>query len=247
MYGIVKGDARYQKLAEMLPSKLSSDLSDFIHIDQLVLPLAGIDEYYNIKQSNLNLLDILRENDIKTIIVGNANNRLKELCSDRKIHLIELLKNQTYVKENAFLTAMGIISYISSGNRSISDYRFIILGYGNIGFYLAKLLKAYQAEVQVFSCNDLERKYIDLEGIQLADFKNFDIVINTIPANLDWDYQKFVGKRIIDVASAPYGFDVTKINELGIRYEIVSAIPAKFASESAAKIIKKIIENEVIF
>ena len=64
MLGIIKGDIRYEALAKMLPSVLSGELYDFIGIDTLLLPFGGIDEYYNIKQSKLNLLDILKENDI---------------------------------------------------------------------------------------------------------------------------------------------------------------------------------------
>lgn len=243
MYGIIKGDARYEELASMLPSIISSDLCDFLNIEGLILPLAGIDDYYNIKQSNINLLDIIRENDIKTIVVGNANSRLKELCFQKNIQLIELLKDSDYVKENAFLTAMGIISFLSSNHLSISDMKILILGYGNIGYYLAKLLKAYQSSFQIFGSNEIEKKYIALEGYPLADFKDFDIAINTIPANLDWDYSKFIHKRIIEVASRPYGFDIKKLEDLQIQYEIVSAIPAKYASFSAAKIIKEVIEK----
>ena len=51
------------------------------------------------------------------------------------------------------------------------------------------------------------------------------------------------GKRIIDVASSPYGFDIEKINDMGLRYEIVAAIPSKFAHISAANILKKNIEK----
>ncbi|MDE6661053.1 MAG: hypothetical protein K2J93_04475 [Anaeroplasmataceae bacterium] len=70
-------------------------------------------------------------------------------------------------------------------------------------------------------------------------------IINTVPYNLDWDYSKLTDKRIIDVASAPYGFDINKINDYKIQYEIVGAIPSKFAYISAANIIKKYIENYV--
>ena len=113
MLGIIKGDIRYEALAKMLPSVLSGDLYDFIGIDTLLLPFGGIDEYYNIKQSKLNLLDILKENDIKTIFVGNANSRLKEVCSHKNIRLIELLQELDFIIPNAKLTSMGIIDYLS--------------------------------------------------------------------------------------------------------------------------------------
>ena len=82
-----------------------------------------------------------------------------------------------------------------------------------------------------------------LEGYKLADFNSFDVVINTIPKEQDWDYEKFRGKRIIEVSSFPYGFDIEKLTDLGIRYEIISAIPSKYAPVSAANIMKKSIEK----
>jgi hypothetical protein len=50
-------------------------------------------------------------------------------------------------------------------------------------------------------------------------------------------------KRIVDVASYPYGFDIEKINNMNVRYEIISAIPAKFCPNLAAHILKKYIEK----
>lgn len=243
MLGIIKGDIRYDALAKMTDAIISSELYDFIDIDVLLLPFNGIDEYYNIKQSSINLLDILANNAIKSIIVGNANNKLKELCKTKNIVLWELLKDDEFIMDNAKLTAMGIVDYLSRSDLAIKDIKIILLGYGNISHFLAYLLKAYEVDFSIYPSDDLEKKFVKLQGFKVADFKDFDIVINTIPKNLDWDYSLFLNKRIIDVASSPYGFDIDEINNLGIRYEIFSSIPSKFAPTSAAKIILKNIEK----
>lgn len=243
MLGIIKGDIRYEALSKMLHAKISTELCDFLDVDVLLLPFGGIDSYYNIKQSKLNLLDILKENAVKVIIVGNANNKLKELCKERQIKLVELLKDPDFVIPNAKLTSMGIIHYLNAADAAVSDQKIIILGYGNIGYTLAELLKENDCCFSVFPSNEAEEKFIRLKGYPLADFKEFDIIINTIPKVLDWDYSIFKGKRIIDVASSPYGFDIEKINDMGLRYEIVAAIPSKFAHISAANILKKNIEK----
>lgn len=245
MLGIIKGDVRYEALAKLMPAILSSELYDFLDIDVLLLPFGGIDESYNIKQSKLNLLNILQENDIKTILVGNANTKLKKLCEERKIHLIELLKDYRFVIPNAKLTSMGIIEYLNKKDLAVCDQKIVIIGFGNIGFTLAELLKANDCTFSILPMNEIEEKYMYLLGYNQKDIKEHDIIINTVPFNLDWDYSKLKGKRIIDVASAPYGFDINKINEYDIHYEIVSAIPSKFAYISAANIIKKYIEKYV--
>lgn len=245
MLGIIKGDIRYEALAKMLPSVLSGELYDFIGIDTLLLPFGGIDEYYNIKQSKLNLLDILKENDIKTIFVGNANSRLKEVCSHKNIRLIELLQELDFIIPNAKLTSMGIIDYLSRGDVAVSDLKISIIGYGNIGYTLAELLDSYGTKFTILPMNKEEEKFIKLKGYKLNEIDESDILINTVPKNLDWEYSRLIDKRIIDVASAPYGFDIEKIEQLKIKYEIVGAIPSKFAPTSAAKILKKYIEKNV--
>lgn len=245
MLGIIEGDIRYKALANLMPSVLSSQLHDFLDIDVLLLPFGGIDEEYTIKQTKLNLLDILKENDIKTILVGNANNKLKEICAERKIRLIELLKDLRFIIPNAKLTSMGLIDYLSTGDHAVSDQKICIVGFGNIGFTLAELLKSYGCSFSIYPMNEMEEKYVRLMEYPITDLKSYDILINTVPKNLDWNYEELKLKRIIDVASPPYGFDVFKVNEYGIRYEIVGAIPSKFAYYSAANIIKKYIEKYV--
>lgn len=243
MLGIVKGDIRYDALATMVDAKLSSKLVDFYGIDVLLLPFGGIDAYYNIKNSKLNILDILKFNCVKTIIVGNANNKLKDLCEVKNITLVELLKLPQFVIENAKLTSMGIIDFLQRKNLAIHDLKILIMGYGNIGYTFAELLDAYGCNFSIYPNTKEEEKYILLRGFSVTDWQDFDIVVNTIPANIEMDYEVFKNKRILDVASAPYGFDIDKIEEYGISYEIYSAIPSKFAYISAANIIKKYIEK----
>ena len=103
MLGIIKGDNRYEYLSFMVDSVLSNELVDFYNIDELLLPFSGIDEYYNIKGSNINILDILRVNDIKAIYVGHASDKLVDLCKHKNILLFEILKDEDFIIENAHL------------------------------------------------------------------------------------------------------------------------------------------------
>lgn len=246
MIGIIKGDVRYTYLSQMLGDAVSSDsLKDFYNIDRLVLPLGGIRADYTIKQTELNLKDILNVNRINAIYTGNANKELTELCRERHIRLYEMLKDHAFVMENAELTAKGLIYYLHGGSRELSEYHILVLGYGNIGYYLCKLFKALGTEFGVYTENKLEEKYLRLEGYSKAEEINgqYDIIINTIPQNVKVNYPSLTGVRVVDVASPPYGFDIDEIMKYGISYEIVSAIPSKFAPASAARIIKKFLEN----
>ncbi len=242
LIGIIKGDVRYTYLSQLLENSiLSNELKDFYDIDRLVLPFKGINNEMLIYGTNINILDILQNNRINVIYTGNANVKLKKLCDKNGITLYEMLNDLHFTQENAFLTAKGILYLLHRDFKDISDENILILGYGNIAFYLAKLLKAFNTDFKIYPNNEIEKKYITLEGYKLLPdlTKLNNIIINTIPSNLDIDYKNLKNCRVIDVASAPYGFDAIKIEQDNINYEIWAAIPSKFAPVSAAEIIKK--------
>lgn len=226
-------------------SILSDCLHDFFNVDSLLLPLGGVGYDYIIKGTDLSLLDILAISKIKEIYTGEANENLKNLCIRENINLIELLKNDDFVMQNARLTAKACLYLIHENDTEISDYKILLMGYGNISFYLAKLLKELNCSFEIFTENDIERKFAMLEGYECINKikKSYNIIINTIPKNVNLDYNSIVDARIIDLASKPYGFDIEEIVKRNIRYDILSMAPSKFAAKSAANIIKKIIEN----
>lgn len=246
MLGVIKTDIRYEYLKDKMDCIVSKDLVDFIGIDSLLLPFAGIDSKYNIKGTSLNLIDILRVNGIESIYVGKANKELRELCLSKNIELFELLLDEEFVMENAHLTALGIVDYLCKSDKIINDFKVIICGFGYIGFSLAKILEAYGVDFSIYTTNPVEYKFVSMLGYKHNNFKDFSIIINTIPHNIDIDYSCLKNKRILDVASSPYGFDIEKINSINVRYEIYSSIPAKFCPNQAAEIIKKYIEKNRI-
>lgn len=246
MIGIIKGDARYTYLSQMIDGSILSDqLNDFYNIDCLILPFQGINSNLIIRGTDINILDIINNNCIKRIITGNANKELINICNEYKIDLFEMLKDNIFVGENAFLTAKGLLYLIHQKDTELSDMSLVVLGYGNISYHLCKLLKALKSDFDVYTENNIEEKYIILEGYKhvKAIDKSYDIVINTIPNNIKVDFNRLKKSRVIDVASPPYGFNIDDIIKNNINYEVLSAIPTKFASKSAAKIIKNFLEN----
>lgn len=246
MIGIIKGDVRYTYLSQIIDDNiLSNQLQDFYNIDSLILPFQGVNSDLIIKGTDINVLDIIRNNSIKSIITGNANKELATICKQYNIKLFEMLKDNRFVSENAMLTAKGLLYLIHQKDIELSDLSILILGYGNISYHLAKLLRVLNADFEIYSENSMEEKFIILEGYKYISSvdKDYDIVINTIPSNIKLDFNRLKKSRVIDVASPPYGFNIDDIIKNNINYEVISAIPTKFASLSAAKIIKKFLEN----
>lgn len=248
MLGIIKGDNRYKYLKEFYSCILSDDLHELYNIDYLLLPFKGIDSLGIISGTSIFLEDILKQNSIRMIFVGHISNKLIELQNKYGFKIYELLIDDTFVKENAFLTAKCIITHLSNSDLEIADYSYLILGYGNISFYLAKLLKAYNAYPSVLTFNSLEKKYASLENYKcITDIKkNYDIIINTIPSNLDLNYSMLINSRVIDVASYPYGFNHNDIDKYKINYELLAGLPSRYAPASAALLIKKILDKNIL-
>ncbi len=234
MIGIIKSDNRYKELSKVVDAIYSDKLIDFYDIDTLILPIKGIDNDGNIL-INLNLEDIIKNNSIKKIITGKSNNRLKEICKDNSIKLIELFSDPSFVKDNARLTALGIFSYLLDNKKL--DKPITIIGFGNISFYLALILSLNKIKFNIYTLNPIEIKFIELLGYNYIDnIYESNLLINTIPKNLDWDYQLINNKYILDVSSAPYGFDILKLDKSN-KYEILSNIPAIFYPYEAMKLI----------
>ncbi len=246
--GIIKGDNRFTYLNKMIKNSILSDqIEDFYDIDILIIGFSGIDKNHYILGTGINLDKILENNNIKYIVTGMSNNELDKLAKMYCFNVIELMKDEGFVKDNAFLTAIGIINYLQKDDLNIASRSYLVLGYGNISFYLINLFKAYKVSYKIYPMNDFERKILSLNNEPITDtlYGTEDIIINTVPKNHSCDYNLLVGAKIIDVASYPYGFSSDKINEYNIDYKILSKIPSIYTPKSAAELVKKGINSIV--
>ena len=155
MIGIVKSDNRFKELSKCVNSIYSDELVDFFNIDILVLPIKGIDSNGFIN-NHLNIIDILKNNKIKRIITGLANDYLKELSREYSIELTILMNERSFVDGNSRLTALGIYSYLLNNKKLNKD--IIIIGFGNISFYLASLFKLFNIKFSIYTPNIIEQK-----------------------------------------------------------------------------------------
>ena len=126
MIGIIKGDLRYYYLYKLMDKAIiSNKISDFYNLDVLFLPFGGIDNKYIIKNTNIDLRDLLKINSINTIFVGNANKELELLCKENNIRLYEFLKDDEFIRRNAKLTAKGLLYLIHEGDSEIYSKKIL--------------------------------------------------------------------------------------------------------------------------
>ena len=127
---------------------------------------------------------------------------------------------------------------------ALMDARLAVVGYGRFGRALAKRLHMLGAQVWIAARREEQRKLALQDGMQalsIADLTTvlgkMDMVLNTIPAqvlNEDALSAMQPGTWLLELASAPYGFDRALALKMGLRCEVLPALPARYAPKSAA-------------
>lgn len=157
----------------------------------------------------------------------------------------DLTRDEAFVRQNAQLTAEGAIAAVLRGGWALADRRCLVLGYGRIGQSLTRALRGLRASVTVCARRANARALARDAGASVCSFEgmtpllgSFDVVFNTAPARvLDAGQLCALSSRaaLIDLASPPYGFDLTEARELGLNARRESGLPGRYCPESAAQ------------
>ena len=102
---------------------------------------------------------------------------------------IDLLKNEDYLAENAYITAEAALDVaLPYLQRTIRGCKVLILGWGRIGKCLGNLLKSMGAEVTVAARKASDRAMIRALGFNAENFpvgdevlQSMDLIYNTVP------------------------------------------------------------------
>lgn len=137
--------------------------------------------------------------------------------------------------------------------RTLMDSVVLVTGYGRFGRAVARRLKALGAEVWAAARREEQRLLAASDGVHpialsgMADIlPQVHMVMNTIPAQVmgDGELQAMqTGSWLMELASAPYGFDRTRAAEHGLHCDVLPALPARYAPLSAALAWKKAAVN----
>ena len=158
-----------------------------------------------------------------------------------------LLANANATAEGALALAIERTPFMLSGNPAL------ILGGGRIGQFLAAKLTALGARVTVAARRQetvaLCRAY-GWDGRLYEDvpYKNFRLVFNTVPAPvLDEEHMAMLpkGALLMELASAPGGFDPETALEHHLKVCYAPGLPGKYSPESAAGFIGQYILKEM--
>jgi len=161
------------------------------------------------------------------------------------------LEGRSYMESNALEMRNAEISAEAAVceamqrlDAALMDAKLVVVGYGRFGRALARRLRALGAQVWAAARREEQRKLALQDGMQalvIADLPavlgEMDMVLNTVPAQvLGEEALNAVkpGTWLLELASAPYGFDRALAGKLGLRCEVLPALPARYAPQSAA-------------
>jgi dipicolinate synthase subunit A len=182
------------------------------------------------------------------IFSGIRSDYLSEKCTNHKLSYHVMMEDAGTAVRNAVPTSEGVIAYlIQNLQRTIASSRILVIGYGVCGRDLASRLSALGAEVSAVvrsrekecaaKANSVTPIYLD-GNTQL----DFDAIVNTVPAQVLTNEAIAAAKALlVDIASAPHGFDMAFAKTQNNRSALLPGIPGKHAVKTAGEILGEFI------
>ena len=116
---------------------------------------------------------------------------------------------------------------------------------------LCRRLRALDAHVFALVRNDLREAEAVADGITPVYLENigqagYDVIINTVPARIltNDKLAGYKGALLIDIASAPYGFDMEFAKQLHCNSALMPGIPGRYATKRAGEILGKFVYSK---
>ncbi|MBS4024857.1 MAG: dipicolinate synthase subunit DpsA [Clostridia bacterium] len=256
--------AGFPLLPELSGTTVMTSLEATVNeIDVIILPMPGTDQHGNIRAIYADEKLVMTESVFKQIpqgtpiIVGVAKKFLKDLANKYKVKLLEIAEIDEVAILNAIPTAEGAIQLaMEQTDFTIHNSTAHVLGFGRVGFTMARVLAALGAKVTI-----VVRKKADVArgfelGYHVCNYQEIseeigkaDLIFNTVPAMvLPKDLLAKIKKRalIIDLASQPGGTDFPAAEKLGIKAILAPGLPGKVAPKTAGEILAKVIPGLIL-
>ena len=229
-----------------------------VDVDAVILPMPGTDVNGNIRAVYAHEKLVLTESILKKlapgtpIIVGVAKPFLREWAAKHRLKLLEIAEVDEVAILNAIPTAEGALQLaMEQTDFTIHNSSAFVLGFGRVGFTMARTLAALGANVTIVVRNKADFARGHELGYQVCSFEQMveaigtaNLVFNTVPAMvLTSDIITKLAKDslIIDLASQPGGTDFQAAEKLGIKAILAPGLPGKVAPKTAGEILAKVI------
>ena len=197
------------------------------------------------KTPYLEFADLL--SDGHTLFAGCIPKTFLELTQGKNISAFDFMASPEFAYWNAKATAESTLAAaILLSPRTLFESRCLILGYGKCAKALARLLSMQTPYLSVSARNPIQLAEASLTGArtfsleQLSDceLSSFDFIFNTIPAPVLTNTlleQISPSALLLDLASAPGGFNLEKAKSMGKNAHLLLGLPGKYAPLSSAE------------
>lgn len=168
----------------------------------------------------------------------------------------DLLRRADFTLGNAALTAEGALGELmANSERSLWRSRVLVCGWGRIAQLLTLRLLGLGAQVCVCARRAEARATAAAIGAESCDFPELGarigdcaFVVNTVPARV-LDEKALCaaaeGTLLLELASAPGGFDRKLAENVGLRVISAPGLPGRFAPRSAAELMREAIYQAI--
>ena len=182
------------------------------------------------------------------LVFGGAfSEQLRLWAASHGVQLVDWMRRPGFVIGNAALTAEGTVGLLlQESERSLFGSRVLVSGFGRIGRLLAVKLSALGAGVTVAARREEQRAEAEALGYAAASFDalngDYDFVVNTVPERvLGEDFLCCLPETalILELASAPGGYDRNLAENLGLRCLSAPGLPGRSAPLSAAELMRR--------
>lgn len=162
--------------------------------------------------------------------------------------VVDLSDDEVFLIENAHLTAEGaIFASMQKSAAAIHRNQCLVIGFGRIGMALTRMLTGFGARVTVAARRENARARARMFGAIAVDMEEMKsilpaqrIIFTTPPERvLEESDLRMIAQdaMLIELASAPYGFDMDCAKRLGLNAWLEAAVPGRYCPESAARVL----------
>lgn len=186
-----------------------------------------------------------------TIFGGAIAPEFKTIFENKNIKYLNIMLNEDFVLKNATLTAEGMLcDLILNTPSSMYEQNILIIGSGRVakavGYLFLKLGLNFDFAMRnekEYNLTKLFAKKCYLGEEYKEHLKDYDVVINTVPAVIftQEDTNKFKkGCYVFELASKQC---LEGVKTQNLNYVLCPALPSKYTAKSAANLIIELVDN----
>lgn len=178
------------------------------------------------------------------IIGGKTETVLQEMMHKEKWVFENVLEDETFLLENARLTAEGAVwKAMNTRKKALCYAECMVVGYGRIAKFLTQMLRGIGSRVTVAARSEKARKEAGENSIGISQMQEkigeMDYVFNTVPFLVLTENVLLHAKKdvvMMELASAPYGIDMHAAERMGMKIHIEGGLPGRYCPMDAAKV-----------